>query len=1088
MSISFDVKEILICLKNTYSSPDKKVREESEKKLATLKNQNIVEFTSQLITLLKTDSPEIDKNIKLSIILLIKRSLREKIENEEINKIQNEQLIQQLIIILVYPSLSKKEIENLSEVLKLSLEICQEETLIGIINYINKEKSSMPLDSFNGVIAILTSIIESKTLTNKFFSKVLETSLDMGCSMIENLYTEYEKINVEKNVEDYLKLNEMFGNSYEFLFQSNFKSFKRFKLKDAKIDNLFFKMFIIGAKLLVNMKSNNNNKIISWTDQEKIDKNINTMKIKIFRFLNLQINTLGEIILDQNKKNIIDELVKVIIGDLGWIIMNKFSILMKLETEDEQGIYVDYNYSLLISYMFIYLKRVLYKDNFINEYTVQFNDMYKTILLPLLILTNLDEEIALDNDSVNGYCIDIDDIITGNKEKKIKSTVSGLIKAFYEKNNISNNFIIKYTLGLLEFLISGNNDILNNKDIFNENDIIIALLKAYSKEKIATTLFLVLNLLSQVNSKNNYVNDTFIRDYFDRIFEPLCQIQNVLLKHQIILFISNYSLRFYEPDTNVFETKILFLYNCLFETEKSLISNSASQAIQHFFEKKYKEDPNIKNTLLKAAIKNISNFENHIANIQISNFFDVLYQILLNFDKLDNEFFIQIFVKLCNRINVEEERHRRLKFKVKKVKNKAIKKAKEKTNLNDYNIIINKCFNIIRMLMNSKNFVVKNLTQIEEALSPLVEYMEDPNKIDFDEDIISIINLIIVHNAKLTQLCLNLIEHLYKYCKKIDGLLLDMYELINAYLAYGTDNILSNEKWSTGIFMVFEQGIQSNKYKNSPFYTCLLIQTWIINCSKIPEKIMENLIDLIIKEIDLIMKDYKTQKSTGEDNYNFLGLVTVILSGLINYSNIIIQLLTKTNNADSLKNWLKIIKKEDQPGYEYEIKIIIYSICIIIQKGIIKGDINDLLNISVELLKEQEFNAKYELKKRDKKHLDIAFNEDSDNSEDDDDNEENDLSEYKEIKDLIEKTINPIKNMDEFKLFKELLLFLKNNGNEVYLNWEKTLDEKQKQLVNELFGTKRINISLENNNNIQIPRRIVSIRRNLNPENNNTNQ
>ena len=78
--------------------------------------------------------------------------------------------------------------------------------------------------------------------------------------------------------------------------------------------------------------------------------------------------------------------------------------------------------------------------------------------------------------------------------------------------------------------------------------------------------------------------------------------------------------------------------------------------------------------------------------------------------------------------------------------------------------------------------------------------------------------------------------------------------------------------------------------------------------------------------------------------------------------------------------------------------------------------------------------------------------------------------------------------MDEFKLFKELLLFLKNNGNEVYLNWEKTLNEKQKQLVNELFGTKRINISLENNNNIQIPRRIVSIRRNLNPENNNTNQ
>ena len=149
MSISFDVKEILICLKNTYSSPDKKVREESEKKLASLKNQNIVEFTSQLITLLKTDSPEIDKNIKLSIILLIKRSLREKIENEEINKIQNEQLIQQLIIILVYPSLSKKEIENLSEVLKLSTFISIKEEHISNIPLISATLLVLKFDTFN---------------------------------------------------------------------------------------------------------------------------------------------------------------------------------------------------------------------------------------------------------------------------------------------------------------------------------------------------------------------------------------------------------------------------------------------------------------------------------------------------------------------------------------------------------------------------------------------------------------------------------------------------------------------------------------------------------------------------------------------------------------------------------------------------------------------------------------------------------------------------------------------------------------------------------------------------------------------------
>ena len=1082
MSSSNNINEILLCLKNTYSSADKKIRKESEQKLDILKNQNIIEFSTQLIMLIKSNSPDIDNNLKLSIILYLKRCLKEKIEKEEINKTQSEQLIQQFIITLVYPSLSKKHLENLSDVFTMVLEISPEETLIGIIKYINQEISSMPLGSVNGVISILLSIISSKNLTKKNFTQVLETSLEMASSMVENLYLEYEKLNLSTNLEDYLKLNDMFSNSFEFFFMSNFKSFKRFNIKEQKIDNLFFKMFIIGAKLLVNMKSDNNNKVISWIGQEKIDKNINTMKIKVFRFINLQLNTFGDVIVDQNKINVTNQLTKIIINDLGWIIMNKYSNLMKLETEDEQDSYPDYNYSLLISYMFIYLKRILGKDNFIKEYTSQFNEIYKNILLPLLIPTVLEEDIALDNESVNGYSIDINDILLDNKEKKIKSTVSGLIKTFYKKNDECNNFLIKYTIGLLAFLLNGNNDLINNKEIFNENDIIIILLKAYSKEKISIALFLVLNLLADVDTKNNKINDAQLHNFFEMNFQTCFKTNNILLKHQLILFVSNYSLRFYESDSNAFETMVVYLYNCLFETQYSLISNSASESIQNFFDKKYGEDGGVKDTLLKVAIKNISNFENHIANIQISNFFDVIYQILFHFDKLENNFFIQIFQKVCKRINVEEERHRRLKFKVKKEKNKIKKKAVNDTNLNDYNIIINKCFNIIRMLMNSKIFVVKNVEQIEESLAPLVEYMSEPNKIDFDEDIISVIYSLIVHNEKLTNLSMNLIVYLYKYCEKIKGLLLDTYELLNAYLAYGTDIILSNENLIKGIYLTFEQGLVNTKYKNSPFYTCLLIQTWIINCPKIPEKIIQNLIIIILKDINQIITEYKTTKTLGENDYNFLGYVTTILCGLINYSNIIIASLTETNNAYSLKYWLKLINDEDQAGFEYEIKIIIYTICIIIQKGIIKNDINNLLNISIELLKSQEFNAKYEIKKKEKKVIKTKIIEDDDEPSDDDESE-NEYSEYKEIKDLIAKTINPIKDTDEFKLFKELLLYLKNNEVNIYSNWENTLDENRKALLNKLLGTKRINIS-GNNINAQVPRRIVTIKRNQN----NTNQ
>jgi hypothetical protein len=72
MSSSFNIHEILTSLRNTYSSKDTNVRLQSEQKLAKLKDENIVTFSSKLIEILKSNSDEIDKDLKLSIVLLLK--------------------------------------------------------------------------------------------------------------------------------------------------------------------------------------------------------------------------------------------------------------------------------------------------------------------------------------------------------------------------------------------------------------------------------------------------------------------------------------------------------------------------------------------------------------------------------------------------------------------------------------------------------------------------------------------------------------------------------------------------------------------------------------------------------------------------------------------------------------------------------------------------------------------------------------------------------------------------------------------------------------------------------------------------------
>jgi hypothetical protein len=52
------------------------------------------------------------------------------------------------------------------------------------------------------------------------------------------------------------------------------------------------------------------------------------------------------------------------------------------------------------------------------------------------------------------------------------------------------------------------------------------------------------------------------------------------------------------------------------------------------------------------------------------------------------------------------------------------------------NIIIMKCWNVIRFITELDTFMPAYASPIEEQLKPLFEFMVDPSKIEFEEDII----------------------------------------------------------------------------------------------------------------------------------------------------------------------------------------------------------------------------------------------------------------------------------------------------------------------------------------------------------------
>ena len=1085
-SNSYDSNEILTCLKNTYLSYDKKTRINSEQKLSSLINQNIIEFITNLLEIFKK---ELDKNLRLSIILFLKRNIEEKAKSNLISKESLNSLIQIYIKIMVEQNITNKELDNLEETFIILLNNTSYQILLEIINYLKEQISSLPLGSINGLVSILSSLINSSSElkeNNKFYS-IFNPVMIMAYDILQNLYEKYPKNDLtEYNIEDYIKLNNMFYNIFQLFFNSNITAKKildKINLEEDII-KVLDKVYLIGIKLLVDINAKDNNRIISWTGQSTLDKNLNKMKITIFKYINLRLNKINEYNLDKATIENHNQMIKIIFANLEWIILNKYSYIIKIDSSNLDNEYPDYNYTLLISFMFIYLKRILTKNIFINEFSSQFNLMFKNILLPLLIISDNEEIIANDNELVNDYLIDMNDILYDNKQKKIKSQIAGLIKKFYEKNLNINSYMIKYTINLIYFLFEETRNLFN-KDLVNENDIIILLIKTYNKEKIITMLFLVLNIFSGNEKINIDQNYDLLDNVFKSTFPLLENNYNIypLLKHQIIIFIGNYSIKLYFDDSLILEKTIKYLYECLFNTQYLLISNSAADAIQKIFEVNLEksednfeedEEENFKSNNIRYILINIASsisneFEKQILETQISNFFDVLSQIILSFEKVENIFFKNIFINICKRIIIEVEKHSKIKFVIKSDKNKT---SKELDTLNNHEIIINKCFNIIKILIENKAFVFNNFDLIENSLRPLINFMEDPYKIKFDEDIIYIIYSLIKQRQKVIGLGFNLIKNIYKYIDKCGSLYLEVYQLIDKYLSYGTNQILTNKIWYEGIFNAFISGIKGDNYNKGILYTCMLIQTWVIHCNNLPRDNLNVLIEKIFENINYILESYNITN----DINTFVGYVTTIFSGLINYEEIIIENLNKNNSEKALKKWLKIIIKENDVIFEYEIKIIIYSICFIIKKNIFVGENYFLINLGLDLLKCQTRNSKYQMKKNTKNMLSTNFIEDDEEDKEDDNEEEEDV-ELNEINIILEKTSNPIKELDEFKIFSEMLQYLKNNNNEIYSNWESSLNQEQKDKIIKLISTKRINIHV-NENNIQVARRIVSIKRN----------
>jgi hypothetical protein len=491
------------------------------------------------------------------------------------------------------------------------------------------------------------------------------------------------------------------------------------------------------------------------------------------------------------------------------------------------------------------------------------------------------------------------DIILNHKGKSYKVAASFLLTKLCEKYDGLSSFIINICFELIDFCMNGSNfDLLTNYHLLSlsksiselnpsstlENVSIQKILTTISAENLIDISFGILLIL------NNYVNKNtrfmgmlrlILETHSDKIFtinsdiirDKLCLVLGIFLDE---LYKSDEIKAIYIHLGKIFE--FLFSQILNFNKNQGTAYNASYSLCQLLY---YKDFTDITNNIIRKLMPSILE---GIKEIEVVIFFDVLVDIVLYIDIEDS--LLQICKEVSNRILREIKSSRNLKGK-------------------DLNVYISKCFHILRTILEKNSMLCRDeqnksdvevvietdaleINEFEKIIQPVVSYIKNVNKIDFDDEIVYLMVNLMQNAKRITNLSKEIFPYFQSYIIKYEGITEEMFELLNLYIIYDDKNYLIEDADTlVNMTNIIKTGMEENEEnENSPIFASLLTQAWLQSNYKIPDNCVIELINYNLKELESIYNIYQDtidQLESSFDVYLFTTFLSTVYSSMINY-------------------------------------------------------------------------------------------------------------------------------------------------------------------------------------------------------------
>ena len=1080
------INQILSCLEDTYKSPDKEIRRKSEQFLKEAE-KDLFSHLIQIFAFIKKNT--LSKELNNAFIIFIRNSIINKKNSNLLSKENYIELIMLIINIIIdpqYPPQCLREMNKIFEEIIDNKEFIKDKTFMK--NFINLFASKLKIGliqvhSYKSIAYIFENILGSNCIDESNCQYFVDIVLNCTEEMLNKIITILGEIDVNKignndleiknNIQYYLETIKII---YELLLLISVMTQNQFNNFDKFSDKLMNYFFDSAIKMLN----------INYTQSyEAIIK----MKTKILRYINsivlnmtLKISSKDKKIIEQHK-NLITFCIESLKSQNFFIFNNDNSNQkMLIEKFDTQII--------------IYLYKMVFDSSFSKELSKFLPNITYGIVFPLLISS--EEEISnLENDPYgNNYANFIYDLVNKKSLKQLKTTLSKFISIGCKNNEKYLQFLICYSINIIQLCIGISEEKIIDPSLINQSDTFIFNNKINEINRVEVcflVLCIIYKIISKKENKINYfkVIFSFAQNNLKNVMEKY--IKNSLVKQRICLFLSLYIKDFIDLnlDLNIFKDICEFLFFNIFNENEQIAQYESFEAITKILtNKNFKNE--ITSYLCKKYYEEILSFSETCSN---PIFFDMLSEIVNSIEDLDD------LQKLLENLFI------RIKKEIIGVKPRGIsqsnysemmqqEKVVQKTN---YRLIVSKCFSVLRKIFKNEKLILNNYNQIEKFIEPLMKYMKTPNKIDFDDDLIDILIMIIKTLKYLPNLAINFLPDIGQNIRKNKGITKNLFNLTNLYVIYSNSEIEKKEEYSKSLFKLYKKSFTNTFSRESPYLCTIIMQIWLTFSVTIPKNIILNIISFAkerLQDINLELKKGLTDiAKPGLDSQILnLAIINLIICAFVNYSDTIFAII----NIKELIQYLSYIDLNRYYLSFFESKIFILSLCSILRNKNLR--INIVSEISkiiyfctniLRIIKKKIINANEIIAHKHSKGNIIdedIIDDENDNDELDQDQiksnkiknkkikmiynlevqEKNSKSEnresnlnignklfysknfnYKEIDDMI--FYPSIQKENEFNIFRNTLEILKNENNEQFSIYINNLSKEEKKHLQEII-------------------------------------